>query len=80
MPLSTGLCPRPKARFNLKWSLEADGRLILRWIEKGGPSVQTPTRQGFGSRTIEQMIGQLKGQERFDWRPEGLVCEIVLQT
>ena len=27
-----------------------------------------------------QMIGQLKGQARFDWRPEGFVCEIVLQT
>jgi hypothetical protein len=26
------------------------------------------------------MIGQLRGKARFDWRPEGLVCEIVLQT
>ena len=47
----------------------------------GGPAVpvQTPTRQGFGSRVIE-MIGQLKGKTRFDWRPEGLVCEITLQA
>ena len=37
-------------------------------------------RGAFGSRVIGQMIGQLKGQARFDWRPEGLVCEIVLQT
>jgi two-component sensor histidine kinase len=42
--------------------------------------VQTPKRQGFGSRVIERMIGQLKGKTRFDWRPEGLVCEITLQA
>jgi two-component sensor histidine kinase len=46
----------------------------------GGPAVQTPTRQGFGSRVIERMIGQLKGKTRFDWRAEGLVCEITLQA
>jgi two-component sensor histidine kinase len=37
-------------------------------------------RQGFGSRVIERMIGQLKGKTRFDWRAEGLVCEITLQA
>jgi hypothetical protein len=29
---------------------------------------------------VERMIGQLKGKARFDWRPQGLVCEITLQT
>jgi len=33
---------------------------------------------GFGTRIVEQMIGQQKGQVRFDWRKEGLVCEITL--
>jgi hypothetical protein len=37
---------------------------------------QKPTRKGFGRRIIEQMIGQLKGEIRFEWRVEGLVCEI----
>ena len=35
---------------------------------------------GFGSRVIEGVIGQLKGKACFDWRPEGLVCEISLQA
>jgi two-component sensor histidine kinase len=39
-----------------------------------------PTREGFGSRVIKRLIGQLKGNARFDWRPEGLVCEVTLQT
>jgi two-component sensor histidine kinase len=54
--------------------------LILRWTETGGPALQRPQRQGFGSRLIGRMISQLKGNAHFDWRPEGLVCEITLQT
>jgi PAS domain S-box-containing protein len=64
----------------LTWENLDDGRLILRWIETGGPAVHTPTRQGFGSRVIGRLIEQLKGEVRFDWRPEGLVCEIVVQA
>jgi two-component sensor histidine kinase len=42
--------------------------------------VNTPTRQGFGGKIIKSVIEQLKGRTRFDWRPEGLVCEITLQA
>ena len=66
------------AQIHLKWS-ETEGQLNLRWMETGGPIVEPPTRMGFGGRIIEQMIGQPKGKTRFDWRPEGLVCEITLR-
>jgi PAS domain S-box-containing protein len=69
-----------RGQVELKWLHKADGQLILRWTEIGGPAVQMPTRRGFGSRVIERIIGQLKGDARFDWRPEGLVCEITLQA
>jgi PAS domain S-box-containing protein len=69
-----------KGRVELKWSHEADERLVLRWMEIGGPIVEPPERQGFGGRVVERMIGQLKGKTCFDWRPQGLVCEITLQT
>lgn len=65
---------------NLKWLHKPGGQLFVRWTEIGGPPVQPPTRQGFGSRVIERMIGQLKGKTDFNWRPEGLVCEITLQA
>ena len=65
---------------DLKWSQEADGRLNLRWTETGGPALQAPTRKGFGRRIIEQMIAQLAGTAHFDWRAEGLVCEIALRV
>jgi PAS domain S-box-containing protein len=67
-------------KVDLNWPHEADGQLKLRWTETGGPPVQAPTRKGFGSRIIEQMITQLKGTTHFDWRPEGLVCEIALRA
>ena len=70
----------PKGRIDLKWSHDSDGPLHLRWAETGGPAVQTPTRQGFGSRIIQQMINQLKGEACFEWCPAGLVCEITFQA
>jgi PAS domain S-box-containing protein len=66
-------------RVDLKWSHATGGPLRLRWTESGGPAVREPTRRGFGRRIIERMIAQLKGTTRFDWRAEGLVCEISLQ-
>ncbi len=75
-----GALSGPNGQIDLKWSHEADGRLILYWKEMGGPEVSMPTHQGFGTRIVERMIGQLKGKARFDWRAEGLVCEIALQT
>jgi PAS domain S-box-containing protein len=62
----------------ISWSLTADGMLSLRWIESGGPTVTPPTHRGFGTRILENMIGQLKGEVRFDWRDQGLMCEISL--
>jgi PAS domain S-box-containing protein len=65
-------------KLDLTWSREADAALQLRWVETGGPKVETPTRRGFGSRVIEQMVAQLGGETRFDWRAQGLVCDITL--
>jgi PAS domain S-box-containing protein len=70
----------PNGRIDLSWLHEADGRLILRWREIGGPAVQVPKHRGFGTRVIERMIGQLKGKAHFDWRADGLVCEIILRA
>jgi two-component sensor histidine kinase len=73
-----GALTAPNGQVVLEWSHEADGQLTLRWKELGGPPVRQPTRKGFGRRVIEQMIAQQKGNAHFDWRGEGLVCEITL--
>jgi hypothetical protein len=53
-----------RGQVDLEWLHKADGQLIFRWMEMGGPVVQMPRRQGFGTRVIERMIGQLKGKVR----------------
>jgi PAS domain S-box-containing protein len=75
-----GALAAAQGRVEVNWSHPGDGWLTLRWIEMGGPPVKPPTRQGFGHRVIERMIGQLKGKSSFDWRPQGLACEIAFRT
>jgi two-component sensor histidine kinase len=71
----------PKGQVEVTWSCVADGRLILRWTESGGPPAKKPTHEGFGTSVIKRMIKeQLKGEMHLDWRAEGLACEIVLQV
>jgi PAS domain S-box-containing protein len=68
----------PGGRVQVEWSRKDDGPLVLHWIETDGPSVVPPKKRGFGSRVMESMIKQLKGDLRFDWRSEGLACELTL--
>ena len=68
----------PNGKIQVEWSRVADGRIVLRWTETDGPAVKPPTRQGFGTRVIESMIQQGTGECRFDWRVEGLACEITM--
>jgi PAS domain S-box-containing protein len=76
-----GALSAPEGRVHVEWSRAADGRLVLRWTETGGPPVKPPTRQGFGTRVMGAMIeGQLKGGVDFAWHAGGLVCEIVMPT
>jgi PAS domain S-box-containing protein len=71
----------PGGRLRIEWFLQPDKRLSLRWIEAGGPRVTPPAKQGFGTRVMERMIcGQLNGEVTFDWREEGVTCEIAVAT
>jgi len=68
-----------KGQVELQWQRSPDGQLVVRWAETGGPAVQPPQQQGFGTVIIERMSGQLGGAAQFDWRAEGLLCEIILR-
>ncbi|MFH6784079.1 MULTISPECIES: sensor histidine kinase [Methylobacterium] len=67
----------PAGQVALSWSL-AEGRLTLRWQERGGPPVVPPTRTGFGSRLIERSLArELDGTVSLSFPREGVVCTIV---
>ncbi|MEH3119760.1 MAG: PAS domain-containing protein [Methylorubrum populi] len=64
--LSTG-----RGRVAITWSVEA-GVLHLDWRESGGPRVEPPTRQGFGSRLLQRVLtAQVQAQITTDYAPEG---------
>ena len=72
-----GALLRQNGHVQIAWSRTLDSLLVLSWSEVGGPPVAPPSRQGFGTRVIKHMVEeQLKGDMRFDWRPEGLACEL----
>ena len=68
----------PGGRLVVEWSWASNERLVLRWIETGGPAVRKPSRQGFGSELIEVLTRQLGGETSFEWCAQGLVCELDL--
>jgi two-component sensor histidine kinase len=76
-----GALSAPDGHLHVEWSLTEKNRVVLRWTETGGPPVEPPTWEGFGTQLMQAMIGgQLQSTINFDWRAEGLACEIVLQT
>jgi two-component sensor histidine kinase len=69
----------PDGRVHVEWSRGAGERLVLCWTETGCPFVEPPTRKGYGTRVMESIIrGPPNGEVRFDWRAEGLACEITV--
>jgi PAS domain S-box-containing protein len=63
-------------RVEVSWTSDED-RLCLRWKEHGGPPVTAPARRGFGSRLIEHGLGgDLGGEARILFEPDGLLCTV----
>jgi PAS domain S-box-containing protein len=53
--------------------------LRLSWVERGGPGVVPPVREGFGSRLMDLLIvKQLRGQLTQTFASDGLVAEITV--
>jgi two-component sensor histidine kinase len=69
-----GSLSRPEGRVIIRVEDGGD-RLVLTWIERGGPSVTVPERTGFGTRLLQRA-----GIEtRIDYDPAGLECTLALR-
>jgi len=56
---------------------ESRKQFRLTWTEKGGPTVQVPTRRSFGTRLIEHSFArQLQGEAQLTFEPSGVVCVV----
>ena len=58
----------------LTWAIE-DNDLIVRWRERGGPPVVSPSRKGFGSRLIRLGLTGTGGTE-LRYEPDGFEADL----
>ncbi|WP_420738270.1 sensor histidine kinase [Bradyrhizobium japonicum] len=64
----------PAGRIDIAWTLDPTSqRLHLKWIEKDGPEVRAPEKRSFGTRLIETLGKQLKGDVRLTYESGGFV-------
>ncbi len=64
-------------RVEIAWTIdELKQRLRLVWTERGGPAVKPPTRRSFGTRMMESIGQQLKGQVQLAYEPGGFIYSL----
>jgi two-component sensor histidine kinase len=64
----------PTGRVDITWMLDpGTQRLRLQWTERNGPPVRAPESRSFGTRLIETLGKQLKGEVQLSYEPSGFV-------
>lgn len=67
----------------IRWTAAPDERgtaVSLTWTETGGPAIQRPDQEGFGSKLISNLTRQMHGSFDVRYPPSGLICHIKLVT
>jgi PAS domain S-box-containing protein len=73
-----GALRAPHGRVELRWRAEGEA-LVFIWDESGGPPVSRPSRKGFGSTLLHEVVTrQLRGEIRHTWRRSGLRARIEI--
>jgi two-component sensor histidine kinase len=73
----------PGGRIDIAWTLDSKThRLQLKWTEKNGPEVRAPDKRSFGTRLVETLGRQLKGDVRLTYERGGFVYifDVPLQS
>lgn len=64
----------PQGRVDIQWTLDHPAqRLHLTWAERDGTTVHPPARRSFGTRLIETLGRQLRGNVQLTYEPTGFV-------
>ena len=81
--LKYGALSNEEGRVAISWTAEPDERgttIDLTWREEGGPAVQSPEQEGFGSRLITSLTQQMNGSFKTSYPSTGIVCDVRLVT
>jgi PAS domain S-box-containing protein len=72
----------PGGQVAVGWDVRQEGArrmLHFTWVERGGPPVHQPTRQGFGSRLLQRVLtSQLQAEVRIAFPDSGLRFTMVM--
>jgi len=76
-----GALSTPRGRVCVHWGCQSNGssesHLTIQWQEIGGPPVRAPTRHGYGTSVISELIPyELGGTVDIDYRTAGVQCRI----
>lgn len=74
-----GALSNQRGTVTIHWAAMAEPQgtaVSLTWIESGGPPVERPTQEGFGTRLIGNLTRQMSGGFEPRYAPSGLVCHI----
>lgn len=68
-----------QGRVSIRWMPDGGNRVLVHWVESGGPPVPQQRPRGFGTELIERILAHELG-ERFElaFAPEGVRCDMVL--
>jgi two-component sensor histidine kinase len=67
----------PSGRVEIAWTIDkSQQRLHLVWTESGGPAVEPPVRQSFGTRMMKSLGQQLNGQVHLVYEPSGFIYSL----
>ena len=80
--LKYGSLSVPSGKVDLDWRTKGPKgarRLVLTWRESGGPQVEPPDRQGFGSILIRRGLAKVIDSDvTHEFRPDGVFAEISM--
>lgn len=74
-----GALSNESGRVEISWDLgeAVPQRFRFHWKERGGPPVEQPRKRGFGSRLVEEGLGQdIAAEVHLSFAGEGLECTI----
>lgn len=71
-----GALSNDDGKVEVTWRLDGEGEeesVVLEWRESGGPTVQQPTRRGFGRIVVERNVAvSLEADVKLDFDPAGV--------
>jgi two-component sensor histidine kinase len=74
-----GALSRLSGRVFVSW--QEDGKTVkLNWKESGGPRIECPTKNGFGSQLMACCIKTLSGTMHQNFAPDGFACSVIFKT